>query len=115
MVDIQCAAAAIRRGKQEEDRKKPQDENIMVCPWGDHKKSPSAHHRTTNLSGYILANKACIDNQKKNSFNDNSSSICPYNTLNFGPLTAEICWRVWGTPANFNAPSHNFVGLYLRN
>jgi len=19
-----------------------------------------------------------------------------------GPLTAEICWRVWGTPANFN-------------
>jgi len=21
---------------------------------------------------------------------------------NFGPLTAEICWRVWGTPANFN-------------
>jgi len=22
--------------------------------------------------------------------------------LKFGPLTAEICWRVWGTPANFN-------------
>jgi len=21
---------------------------------------------------------------------------------NFGPLTAEIDWRVWGTPANFN-------------
>ena len=21
---------------------------------------------------------------------------------NFGPLTAEICWRVWGTLANFN-------------
>jgi len=21
---------------------------------------------------------------------------------NFGPLTAEIGWRVWGTPANFN-------------
>jgi len=34
MVDIQCAAADIRRGKkrQIEDRKKPQDENIMVCP-----------------------------------------------------------------------------------
>jgi len=28
MVDIQCAAAEIRRGKEEEeDRKKPQDEN----------------------------------------------------------------------------------------
>jgi len=23
--------------------------------------------------------------------------------VNFGLLTAEICWRVWGTPANFNA------------
>jgi len=22
--------------------------------------------------------------------------------VNFGPLTAEIRWRVWGTPANFN-------------
>jgi len=22
--------------------------------------------------------------------------------MNFGPLMAEICWRVWGTPANFN-------------
>jgi len=33
MVDIQCVAAEIRRGKkEEEDRKKLQDENIMVCP-----------------------------------------------------------------------------------
>jgi len=22
--------------------------------------------------------------------------------VNFGPLAAEICWRVWGTLANFN-------------
>jgi len=22
--------------------------------------------------------------------------------VNFGLLTAKICWRVWGTPANFN-------------
>jgi len=22
--------------------------------------------------------------------------------VNFGLLTAEICWRVWGIPANFN-------------
>jgi len=22
--------------------------------------------------------------------------------MNFGLLTAKICWRVWGTPANFN-------------
>jgi len=40
MVDIQCAAAEIRRGKKKEDRKKAQDENIMVCPipQGDHNK-----------------------------------------------------------------------------
>ena len=38
MADIQSATAEIRRGKKEEERKKPQDENIMVCPvpWGDH-------------------------------------------------------------------------------
>jgi len=28
------------------------------------KKSPTAHHHT-NLSGYIFATKACINNQKK--------------------------------------------------
>jgi len=22
--------------------------------------------------------------------------------VNYGLLTAEICWRVWGIPANFN-------------
>ena len=27
---------------------------------------------------------------------------CPDNIVNFGPLAAEICWRVWGTPVNFN-------------
>ena len=26
----------------------------------------------------------------------------PHNTANFGPLTAEIGWRVWGTPENLN-------------
>jgi len=25
----------------------------------------------------------------------------PHNMVNFCPLTAEIRWRVWGTPANF--------------
>jgi len=34
--------------------------------------------------------------------NSNTSSTCPANIVNFGLLTAEICWRVWGTPANFN-------------
>ena len=31
-----------------------------------------------------------------------SNPTCPCNMVNFGPLAAEICWWVWGTPANFN-------------
>ena len=29
-------------------------------------------------------------------------ATCPDNMVNFDLLTAEICWRVWGTPTNFN-------------
>jgi len=67
----------------------------------DAKKSPSGHHPTT-LSAYIFATKACIDNLKKNLLNSNTSSTCSDNTVNFGLPAAEICWRVWGTPVNFN-------------
>jgi len=38
---------------------------------------------------------------KKNLFNSNISTR-PYSVMNFGPLTAEICWWVRGTPANCN-------------
>jgi len=31
-----------------------------------------------------------------------SAMQMPHNMANFGPLTAEIGWRVWGIPANFN-------------
>jgi len=67
------------------------------------KKSRSRHHRTS-LLGYIFATKACIDNQKKTCLNSNVSCTCPHNTcmVNFGPLAAEIGWRIWGTPANFS-------------
>jgi len=53
------------------------------------KKSQSAHHRTT-LSGYIFITKACIDNQKKNLLNSNTSPTCNYNMVNCGALVAEI-------------------------
>jgi len=55
-----------------------------------------------NLSGCIFAAEACIDNRKKNLLNTDSSFTCLHNMVNFGLLTVEICWRVWGTPANFN-------------
>jgi len=38
----------------------------------------------------------------KNLLSSNVSPTWPYNMANFGPVAAEICWRVWGTPANFN-------------
>ena len=50
---------------------------------------------------FVFATKACIGSRKK-LLNSNISSTCPHNMLNFGPLPAEICWRVLGTPANFN-------------
>jgi len=34
--------------------------------------------------------------------NIDTSSTCSCNMVNFGLLTAKICWRVSGTPANFN-------------
>jgi len=39
---------------------------------------------------------------EKDMLSSNSSSTCADNMVNFGLLTAEICWRVRGTPANFN-------------
>jgi len=38
----------------------------------------------------------------KNLLSSNISSRCSYNMVNFGPLTAEIDWWVWGTPSYFN-------------
>jgi len=38
----------------------------------------------------------------KNFLNTDISSTCPHNMVNFGLLTAEICWRVRCVPANFN-------------
>jgi len=49
-----------------------------------------------------LRHVPCIDSPKK-ILSADTSSTCPHNMVNFGLLTAEICWRVWGTPANFNA------------
>jgi len=59
------------------------------------KKSPSVHH-PTNLWGYIFRQS------ERNLLSNNTSSTCPCNMANFGPLAAEIGPVVWGTPANFN-------------
>jgi len=74
---------------------------------------PSAHHHTT-LSGYIFATKARIDNRKKNLLNSNMSTRYPHSMMNFGPLTAEICLPVWGTPANFSGFRERLGSLTAR-
>jgi len=66
----------------------------------DPKKSPEIAFWAT-LSGYIFASKPRINNRKK-LLSSNMSSRCPHNTVNFGPLAAEIGLPVWGTPANCN-------------
>ena len=63
-------------------------------------KSSFWHHRTI-LSGHIFGTKACIDNRKKVVKQHYLLHMFD-NMVNFGLLTAEICWRVWGTPVNFN-------------
>ena len=71
-------------------RRKKNRQKVAIC-------APS-----NNLSGYILATKARIDN-RKNSLSTNISSRCPHNMVNFGLLATEIDPVVWGTPANFNS------------
>ena len=39
---------------------------------------------------------------ENNLLSSNTSSTCPVNMVNFGPLTAEIGSGVWGTPTYFN-------------
>jgi len=39
---------------------------------------------------------------RKKLLNNNISRTRFHNLVNLGRLAAEICWRVWGIPANFN-------------
>ena len=43
-----------------------------------------------------------IYNEPMNFLSSNISSTCPHNTVNYGPLAAEIISLVSGTPGNFN-------------
>jgi len=56
-----------------------------------------------NFVGLYLHSWGMYRQSEKNLLNIDTSSTCPHNTVNVGLLTAEIYWRVWGTPANFNS------------
>jgi len=74
------------------------------------KNAPSGHHRTTcRTMSSQLRNVSTIG---KKVLNSNTSPTCPDNKVYFGPLAAEICWRVWGTPVNFNGFRVSVALLY---
>jgi len=69
------------------------------------KKSPKNHHRgtITQLCPAIsLQLRQVLTIGKKNLLHSNISPTYPHNMVNFSLQAPEICWRVWGTPANFN-------------
>jgi len=55
-----------------------------------------------NFVGLYLRNLGTYRQSEKNSLSSDMSSTCPHNMVSFSLLMAEICWRFWGTPANFN-------------
>jgi len=59
-------------------------------------------HNFVELSFFMSAQLRHISTIGKSLLNSNISYTCPYTMVNFGPVAAEIGWRVWGTPANFN-------------
>ena len=54
-----------------------------------------------NFVGLYLRNQGTYRQSEKTLLSSNMFSRCPHNMVNIGSLMAEICWRVWGTPANF--------------
>jgi len=65
-------------------------------------KTPKMRHLVTIAQRAISSQLRHVSTSGKNLLRSNMSSRCPHNMVNFGPLAAEICWRVSGTPANFN-------------
>jgi len=62
-----------------------------------------SHLRTIKqLCWAISSQLRHVSTIEKNLLNSSISSTCLHNMVNFGPLVAEIGWRVCGTPANFD-------------
>ena len=82
--------------------------SLMCCTWlagnAGPKKSPKICHLGT-IAQFCQATSSQLRNVstiRRNLLNSNVSPTGPHNKVNFGPLAAEICWRVWSTPAHFN-------------
>jgi len=68
------------------------------------KKSPKIRHlgTITQICGAVSLQLRHVSTTGKKLLSINTSSTCPYNMVNFGPLAAEIGPVVWGTQTNFN-------------
>ena len=56
-----------------------------------------------NFVGLCLRSWGMYRQLERNLLNTDTSCRCPHNMVNFGILTAETYWRVWGTRTNFNS------------
>jgi len=71
---------------------------------GGPKKSPKIRHLGT-IAQVCRAISSTTSSQLRHLSTKillNSNVFPRVLTMNFGPLAAEVCWRVWGTPAHFN-------------
>jgi len=55
-----------------------------------------------NFVGLYLSNQGMYQQSEKKLVKQQYLLYMSQQYGELGPLTAEICWRVWGTPANFN-------------
>jgi len=76
----------------------------LVANTGRKKVAKNRHLGTiAQLRRAISSQLRHVSTIEKNLLSSNTSSTCPYNMVNFGPLVTKILSLVWGTPANFNA------------
>jgi len=79
----------------------------MCCTWLVENTGCKSYAKIRHLRTFaqrclaIIRNEGMCRQSKKNLLNNNISFTCPHNMVNFGQLTVESGWRVWGTRANF--------------
>ena len=78
--------------------------NVLLAANTGRKKVAKNRHLGTipQLCRAISSQLRHVSTIGKNLLSGNISSTCPHNMVNLGALASQICWRVWGTPANFN-------------
>jgi len=76
----------------------------MCCTWLAENAGRKNRHFGTIGQFYraVSSQLMYVSTIRKKLLNNDTSSTCLHNMLNFRLLTAEICWRVWHTTANFN-------------